>query len=119
MLSTRTIGDCMLVRNKLFVWLVVVSILVAVPSWAQAQGGTLNGCITNANGGQVPNATVALVPPAPIMANMTMAPPPPIPGRVNADGTFTFTGIAPGPYVFAVDAPGYERSSPPVTLPTN
>ena len=47
---------------------------------------------------------VALVPPVPIMANMTMALPPPIPGRVNADGTFSFTGIAAGSYVFQVDA---------------
>src|SRR5262249_9602385 len=80
---------------------------------------SLNGRVTDAYGAALPNAQVALVPPAPIMANMTMAPPPPIPGRVNGDGSFSFTGIAAGSYVLQVDAPGFARSSQPVTLPTN
>src|SRR5439155_6054819 len=92
-----------------------------VPLGARAQAaqtGSLNGRVTDAQGAALPNATVALVPPAPIMANMTMAPPPPIPGRINADGTFAFTGIAAGQYLLQVDAPGFSRSSQPVTLPT-
>jgi hypothetical protein len=83
-----------------------------------AQNGSLSGRVTDDQGRAIPNATVALVPPAPIMANMTMAPPPPIPGRIGADGAFTFTGIAAGPYVLQADAPGFSRSSQPVTLPT-
>jgi hypothetical protein len=98
----------------------VVAFAIPLGAGAQAtQTSSLNGRVTDAYGAALPNAQVALVPPAPIMANMTMAPPPPIPGRVSADGSFAFTGIAAGSYVLQVDAPGFERSSQPVTLPTN
>src|SRR5215813_12034469 len=115
------IGESMCLRLK---WLACITMLVAaiaIPfgAFAAPQNASLNGRVTDAFGAALPNAQVALVPPAPIMPNMTMAPPPPIPGRVNADGSFSFTGIAPGSYVLQVDAPGFERSSQPVTLPTN
>ena len=112
----------MRLRPRFLSGMVVLVTAFAIASGANAQGAqnvSLNGRVTDAFGAVLPNAQVALVPPAPIMANMTMAPPPPIPGRVNADGTFSFTGIAAGSYVLQVDAPGYERSSQPVTIPTN
>ena len=52
------------------------------------------------------------------MPGMKMTPPPPIPGRVNNDGTFVVAQVPAGQYVLQVDAPGFERSSQEVTLPT-
>jgi hypothetical protein len=112
----------MRLRNSLLLRMVALVVACAIPLGATAQApqtSSLNGRVTDAYGAALSNASVALVPPAPIMANMTMAPPPPIPGRVSADGSFSFTGIAAGPYVLQVDAPGFSRSSQPVTLPTN
>jgi len=96
---------------------------IAVPSRAgaaaPAQGtSNLNGRVTDNAGAVVPNAQVQLAPVAKIMPGMTMAPPAPIPGRMNADGTFAFTGVAAGDYVLQADAPGFSRTSQEVTLPT-
>lgn len=84
-----------------------------------AQTSSLNGRVTDIQGGALGNATVALAPVAQLMPGMTMAPPAPLPGRVNPDGTFTFTQIPAGNYVLQVDAPGFSRSSQPITMPTN
>jgi hypothetical protein len=97
---------------------IVVAVSFAIPSLAQQASG-LNGRITDTQGAAIQGATVALQPVPKIMPGMTMAPPAPLPGRVNADGTFAFTQIPAGDYVLQADAPGYERASQGVTLPTN
>jgi len=89
-----------------------------MPSAASAQAASLSGRVTDAQGAGLANAQVSLVPVVAVMPGMTMAPPAPLPGRINADGTFTFAQIPAGSYVLQVDAPGFSRSSQPVTLPT-
>src|SRR5262245_14997771 len=117
----------MFLRKKLLVCCATVALssAFAIPSTAgatapaqAAQGSSLNGRITNVQGGTAPNAEVALVPVVKVMPGMTMSPPAPLPGRVNADGTFTFTQIPPGDYILQADAPGFSRASQEVTLPT-
>src|SRR6185503_3148766 len=113
-----------LLRHTLLVSCIAVVLVagLAIPTsvnaQAAAQGSTLNGRVTNAQGAALPNATVALAPVAQLMPGMTMAPPAPIPGRVNPDGSFVFNQVPAGNYVLQIDAPGYERSSQAVTLPT-
>src|SRR3989442_6690391 len=109
-----------MLRNRLLVCCMAVTVasVFAVPSNASAQTASLSGRVTDARGGVVPNAEVSLAPVVKVMPGMTMAPPAPLPGRMNPDGTFVFNQIPPGDYVFQVDAPGFERSSQGVTLPT-
>jgi hypothetical protein len=99
-------------------WLVCLAV-IALAAVAYAQTGSVNGRITDAHGGLVPNAQVSLVKVVPTMPGMTMAAPAPIPGRMNADGTFTFAQVAEGQYILQADAPGYGRASQELTIPTN
>jgi len=85
---------------------------------ATGQTSSLNGRVTDAREAVLANAEVSLVPVTPAMPGMKMTPPPPIPGRVNNDGTFVVAQVPAGQYVLQVDAPGFERSSQEVTLPT-
>src|SRR5438093_1876159 len=87
------------------------------PAQAAAQTSTLNGRVTDAQGGALRNAEVSLIPVTPAMPGMKMAAPPAIPGRVDADGTFAIAQVPPGQYVLQVDAPGFGRSSQEVTMP--
>src|SRR5438876_8427908 len=106
-----------MLRNRVLVCCMAVAVasVFAGPSNASAQTASLNGRVTDAQGGLVPNAEVSLAPVVKVMAGMTMAPPAPLPGRMNADGTFVFAQAPPGEYVLQVDAPGFARSSQPVT----
>src|SRR5437867_8684123 len=108
----------MILRSRLLVCCVAVALASAFagPSNASAQTASLNGRVTDAQGGVVPNAEVSLAPVVKVMPGMTMAPPAPLPGRMNPDGTFVFNQIPPGDYVLQADAPGFERSSQGVTL---
>ena len=98
--------------------LLVCSAIVASATVGFGQTGSVNGRVTDAQGGVVRGAEVVLVPVTPLMPGMTMAAAPGVPGRMNADGTFAFAQIAPGPYVLQADAPGYERASQGVIVPT-
>jgi hypothetical protein len=87
---------------------------------ASAQNSTVNGRVTNAQGGAIANADVTLrlipgpgAPPA--MPNM--------PGmndrttKAGPDGAFAFDKVAAGQYVLQADLPGYGRSSQAITVP--
>src|SRR5262245_50523977 len=107
----------MSLRKKLFVIFAVfvtgaLTASAAAPAQA-AQGSSLNGRVTDAQGAVVSNVEVSLAPVPKLMPGMTMAPPAPIAGRVNADGTFVFNQVAPGEYVLQADAPGFQRASQP------
>ena len=107
----------MILRRDLWYGCAIVLLAAAFASSAGAQApATLNGRVTDAQGANVPNAEVSLVPIVQQMAGMKMTPPAPIPGRVT-NGAFTVQAPA-GQYVLQVDAPGFSRSSQEVTLPT-
>src|SRR6266566_9064902 len=114
------IGERMSLGNRLLVCSMAVALTsaFALRSNASAQTASFGGRVTDAQGGVVPNAQVSLAPVVKVMPGMTMAPPAPLPGRMNPDGTFVFNQIPPGDYILQVDAPGFERSSQGVTLPT-
>jgi len=110
----------MSVRNTLLVCCIAAALASAFAVSLSAQGqGNLNGRVTDVQGIALPRAEVSLVPVVPAMPGMKMTPPAPLPGRVNNDGTFVFNQVPAGDYVLQVDAPGFSRSSQPVTLPTN
>src|SRR5262249_11579287 len=99
----------MFLRHRLVLSCIALVFTVALtgPTRATAQAGqgsALNGRVTDSTGGALRNAEVSLVPVTPAMPGMKMAAPPPIAGRVNADGTFTVTQVPPGQYVLQVDA---------------
>jgi hypothetical protein len=108
----------MFLRKTLYACLLVCVLATTLAVQAFAQGSSLNGRVTDLQGGALANAQVSLVPVTPAMPGMKMTPPAPLPSRVNNDGTFGFTQIPAGQYVLQADAPGYGRSSQEVTLPT-
>src|SRR5436190_16822453 len=86
--------------------------IMLIGAIASAQNASLNGRVTNTQGGVIPNADVTLrLMPAPGTPNM-----PNMPGmnertaKSGADGTFAFTQVAAGQYVLQADAPGFERT---------
>jgi Carboxypeptidase regulatory-like domain len=107
-----------MLRRTLYACLLACVLAITLSVQASAQTSSLNGRVTDLQGGVLANAQVSLVPVTPAMAGMKMTPPAPLPGRVNNDGTFAFTQVPAGQYVLQADAPGYGRSSQEVTLPT-
>jgi hypothetical protein len=89
--------------------------LVLHSNVASAQGASIGGRVVNTQGTVIANADITLrsIPPAGMPARM------PMPGQDNgerttqsrADGTFSFTQVAPGQYVLFADRSGFERSS--------
>ena len=87
--------------------------LVLHSNVASAQGASIGGRVVNAQGTVIANADITLrsIPPAGMPARM------PMPGQDNgerttqsrADGTFSFTQVAPGQYVLFADRTGFER----------
>jgi hypothetical protein len=115
----------MSLRKKLWRCFAVIVLPAAVAvasnagAQAPAQTSSLNGRVTDPQGGALANAEVSLVPVTPAMPGMKMTPAPPIAGRVNSDGTFVVDQVPSGQYVLQIDAPGFERSSQEVTVPTS
>jgi len=73
--------------------------LSVLPAFAQT---AVSGRVTDPLGGAVVDATVTL-------RGSTAAQP--LTTRSGADGGFSFSGVAPGPHVITVDAPGFQRWS--------
>src|SRR5712691_5748241 len=99
--------------------------LLLIAAIALAQTSTLSGRITNTKGGVVADADVSLMnlpaPPMPNMPNMPMpATPAPVKaGTSGADGTFSLTQVPAGQYILQVDAPGFERFTQQITVPSS
>src|SRR5206468_2437587 len=109
----------MRLRKTLLVCTLVALIsAVAIPG-AFAQGSAVNGRATDVGGAALRGVEVSLVKVVPVMPGMTMAPPAPIMGRSNPDGTFAVNAVPAGDYILQVDAPGYGRFSQQITVPTN
>jgi hypothetical protein len=101
---------------------IAVCALLVGSAMASAQT-SISGRVANGQGGVVSNAEVsirALPSPAtgasPPMRNMPGMPDNERTIRANADGTFTLDQVAAGDYILQVDAPGFERSSQPITV---
>jgi len=111
----------MLLRKILLVCTLIalVSAFAVPPTALAQQGSAVNGRATDAGGGTLTAVEVSLVKVVPVMPGMTMAPPAPMLGRSNPDGTFVVNGVPAGDYILQVDAPGYARYSQQITVPTN
>jgi hypothetical protein len=101
----------------------VLAVVIA-SSAASAQTATVNGRVSNAQGGVISGADVTLrqLPPpgTPVMPRMPNMPN--MPGmaerttRTANDGTFSIGQVAAGQYVLQVDFSGFERSSQELTV---
>jgi len=97
-------------------------VILFMASVAPAQTSSVNGRVTNAQGGVVANAEVTLdvvtpsMPGMPVMRNASA--PPPQTTRSGGDGGFAFAQVTPGRYILIVDAPGFGRSSQEITVPS-
>jgi Carboxypeptidase regulatory-like domain len=111
----------MLLRNTTLVCVVIALVSAfAIPSSVLAQqGSAVNGRATDVGGTPLRGVEVSLVKVQPVMPGMTMAPPAPILGRSNPDGSFVVNAVPAGDYILQVDAPGYGRYSQQITVPTN
>src|SRR5262245_35103505 len=97
--------------------------VLAVSTAASAQTSSVDGRVTNVQGGAVASADVTLrvLPPpgTPVMARMAN-----MPGMSSAerttqsrpDGSFAFDQVPAGQYVLFVDFAGFERSSQEITV---
>lgn len=89
---------------------VLVAALVSLFSaTAAAQGVPVVGRVMDPQGGAVGSALVTLSAAGASSPQTT---------RTGADGTFSFLGVPPGSYELHVDAPGFERSTQSITVPS-
>src|SRR5882672_3218975 len=95
--------------------------ILLIAGIASAQN-SVNGRVSNMQGGVVANAEVTLdvvmpaMPGMPVMRNPNA--PPPLTTRSGANGGFAFPQVANGRYLLQVDAPGFGRSSQEITVPS-
>ena len=96
--------------------------LLLIAGVVSGQTSSLTGRVTTSKGGVVANADVTLLnlpsAPMPNMPNMRTAATPVKTGSSGANGTFSLDQVPPGQYVLQVDAPGFERSSQEITVPS-
>ena len=90
-------------RRILFLLLAVALVVSSVP--AQQTTGTVKGVMTDDSGAVIPAAVVSLVGPSGEKTAQT-----------QADGSYTFMGVAPGQYTVKVGFPGFSPFEKPVTV---
>ena len=79
--------------------------LIVLCAIAQQTFGTLRGTMTDDSGAVIPAAKVTLTGSGPTRTAQT-----------QADGTYTFQGLAPGQYAVHVTFPGFAPVNKPVTI---
>src|SRR5262249_21368930 len=91
----------MMTIRKFFPIVAAAILALAVAANVMAQGRqTLRGVVSDQFGANIVGATVPLTP----------AGGPPKPATTNADGTYTFTGVAAGKYTIHAAATGFAAS---------
>lgn len=87
--------------------LFVILVLAAVSAFAQSTVGAIRGVLTDDSGAVIPAAVVTLT------GNGTQKS-----TQSQGDGTYAFTGIAPGQYTIRATVPGFAVFEQPVKLST-
>jgi hypothetical protein len=88
-------------------WILVLTLVISLPVRAQVSGATLSGAITDASGGAVPNAHVAV---KNIETGVTTE------TTTNATGAYTVPNLNPGNYQVSISASGFSTATSSVTL---
>jgi len=83
----------------------LISSLFTICAWGQQSTGTVKGTLADDSGAVIPAATVSLV------GNGTAKS-----GQTQADGTYSFPGVAAGQYTVSANVPGFAFFSAPVTV---
>src|ERR1035438_8261908 len=88
------------------IWFVLLAAaLIAASAPAQQTVGTVKGSLSDDSGAVIPAASVTLVGNG---ATKT--------AQTQADGSYTFVGVAPGTYTVNVTFPGFAPFAKPVTV---
>ena len=93
--------------TMMFVLIWVIGLLFSVPLHAQVAGATLNGTITDAQGGGVANAKVSAKNGATGITSET---------TTNSTGAYTLVNLIPADYAVTASATGFNTSTTKVTL---
>ena len=91
-------------RRILFLFLAVALVVSSVP--AQQTTGTVKGVMTDDSGAVIPAASVSLVGGNGVTKT----------AQTQADGSYTFVGVAPGDYTVKVAFPGFSPFEKTVTV---
>src|SRR5947209_3814604 len=92
-------------RMRKMSFMVLAVALMVSSALAQQTGGTLRGTMTDDSGAVIPAATITLT-----GGGVTKT------AQTQADGTYTFQGLAPGQYTVHVAFPGFATVNRPVTI---
>lgn len=89
------------------VQMVILSLFMTIPAWAQSSTATIRGTVTNEAGAKVSNAEINAVGTQTGFVRTV---------RSGADGSYQIAGLAPGTYNIVVASPGYEPRSQDLTV---
>jgi hypothetical protein len=82
-------------------------VLAPAPMLAQVENGTITGRVTDPSGAVVPGASVTVSQKSTGLL---------LHGQTNADGTYTFPQLQPGPYAVEVNKQGFKKTEVEITL---
>ena len=85
--------------------LLLFSVVCAISGWAQPSTGTLKGTLADDSGAVIPAVPVTITGNGAAKA-----------GQTQADGSYTFAGLAPGQYTISVTVAGFAPFSQIVTV---
>src|SRR5713226_6337507 len=82
--------------------LLILTLAIVPPAWAQAVSATLIGTVTDSSAATVPNATVTATETRTGVLRKT---------GTTADGVYTIPYLAPGVYRVEIESAGFKKSS--------
>src|SRR5579872_4105128 len=95
----------MIMRMKYLLFLLAAVLLLSLCATAQQATGTVKGVLADDSGAVIPAANVSLVGNG---ATKT--------AQSQSDGSYTFTGVAPGQYNVTITFPGFAPFTKAVTV---